>query len=82
MTSKEATMSEAAHVPDAGEENVDDATKAEEAGEARATHTADRPPTPDEEAAAEENELDPDVAAHEREMGRIGADVKGEGEIG
>ena len=34
------------------------------------------------EAAAEENELDPDVAAHEKEMGRIGADVKGEGEIG
>ncbi len=35
----------------------------------------------EEEAAAEANVLDPEVAAHEREMGEIGAKVKGEGQI-
>ncbi len=76
-------MSETADsAPDAGADNVDNATRTEEAEEAKAAHTADRAPTPDEEAAAEQTELDPEVAAHEREMGRIGADVKGEGEIG
>jgi hypothetical protein len=62
-------------------EGVDEGTKAEEAREATAPHTADRPPTAEEEVAAEENTLDPEVAAHEKEMGKIGADVKGEGEI-
>jgi hypothetical protein len=38
-------------------------------------------PTPDEEAAAEGNTLDPAVSRHEREMGKIGADVKGEVQI-
>ncbi len=66
---------------DAGEDRVDDATKDEEEHEALASHAPDRPPTADEEAAAEETELDPAVAEHEREMGRIGADVKGEGQI-
>jgi hypothetical protein len=61
---------------------VQEATKKEEAREAAAAHTADRPPTPDEEAAAEGNTLDPEVSRHEREMGKTGADVKGEGEIG
>jgi hypothetical protein len=61
--------------------DVEDATKAEEAREAGAAHAADRPPTPEEEAAAEGKNVDPDVAAHEREMGKIGADLKGEGEI-
>jgi hypothetical protein len=68
--------------PDAGEEEVDDATRSEEEREARAPHVADRAPTAEEEAAAETNELDPDVAAHEREMDKLGAEVKGEGEIG
>jgi hypothetical protein len=63
------------------EPDVQEATKAEEAREAAAAHTADRPPTPDEEAAAEGNTLDPEVSGHEREMGKIGADVKGEGQI-
>ncbi len=67
---------------DAGEDMVTDATRHEEDAEASATHDADRPPTAEEEAAAEGNELDPAVAAHEREMDRIGAEVKGEGEIG
>ncbi len=60
---------------------VNDATKDEESREARAPHAADRPPTPEEESAAEEHELDPEVAAHENEMGRIGAEVEGEGRI-
>jgi hypothetical protein len=64
-----------------GDAEVQEATKAEEAREAAAAHTADRPPTPDEEAAAEGNTLDPEVSRHEREMGKTGADVKGEGEI-
>jgi hypothetical protein len=63
------------------ESEVDEATKSEEAREAGAAHTADRPPTADEEAAAEGNTLDPEVAEHEKEMGKIGAEVKGEGEI-
>ena len=63
------------------ESDVQDATKAEEAREAGAPHTADRPPTPEEEAAAEGITLDPDVSEHEREMGKIGAQVKGEGQI-
>ena len=64
-----------------GSGDVDEATKAEEAREAAVAHTADRAPTPDEEAAAEGNTLEPGVAEHEREMGKIGAEVKGEGEI-
>jgi len=49
--------------------------------DARAAHTADRLPTPEEEAAADSNELDPAVAeAYEKAMER-GANVKGEGEI-
>jgi hypothetical protein len=64
--------------PDA---EVQEATKEEEAREATAAHTADRAPTPDEEAAAEGNTLEPGVSEHEQEMGRIGADVKGEGKI-
>ncbi len=64
--------------PDAG---VDETTRTEELLEAAASHTADRPPTSEEEAAAESNTLDPEVADHEREMGKIGAEVKGEGQI-
>ncbi|MGA2930771.1 MAG: hypothetical protein ABSE98_01640 [Acidimicrobiales bacterium] len=60
---------------------VQEATKDEGAREAVATHTADRPPTSDEEAGAEGNQLEPQVAEHEREMGRLGAEVKGEGQI-
>ena len=54
-----------------------------EAGEA---HVADRPPTAEEESAADRSaeELKDDraeAAAHYKEMGDIGAHVKGEGEI-
>jgi hypothetical protein len=68
-------------VPDAGDDQVDDATRAEEEEEAKAAHVADRAPSAEEEAAAEQNRLDPGVAAHEHEMDRIGAEVKGEGQI-
>ena len=60
---------------------VHETTRTEELLEASASHTADRPPTAEEEAAAEGNTLDPEVAQHEREMGKIGAEVKGEGQI-
>jgi hypothetical protein len=67
---------------DAPHPDVGAPTEVEEILEAAAAHTADRPPTAEEEAAAERNDLDPDVTRHEREMGKIGAEVKGEGEIG
>jgi hypothetical protein len=49
--------------------------------DARATHVADRMPTPEEEAAAERNQLDPEVAKAYEEAAERGANVKGEGEI-
>jgi hypothetical protein len=66
---------------DASDDQVDDAPRAEEEDEAAAAHVAGRAPTAEEEAAAERNTLDPDVAAQEREMDRLGAEVKGEGQI-
>jgi|HubBroStandDraft_5_1064220.scaffolds.fasta_scaffold596856_2 hypothetical protein len=78
MSEGSSNGTDGANSPDA---EVDEGTKIEELLEASAAHTADRPPTEAEEAAAEENTLDPEVAEHEREMGKIGAEVKGEGEI-
>jgi hypothetical protein len=66
---------------DGPDQNVEEETRVEELLEASAAHDADRPPTPEEEAEAEKNTLEPGVAEHEREMGKIGAEVKGEGEI-
>ena len=66
---------------DAGEDRVNEITKDEEEHEAHSSHAPDRPPTPDEEAAADRTKLDPTVAQHERQMGTIGAEVKGEGEV-
>ena len=75
-------MSEGRHSESGGADaGVDETTRIEELLEASASHTADRPPTSEEEAAAEGNTLDPEVADHEREMGKIGAEVKGEGQI-
>ena len=64
----------------------DDKTREAELAEAGKSHTADRPPTSEEEAAAERKraELDADredVAEHYEEMTDLGAHVKGEGEI-
>jgi hypothetical protein len=42
---------------------------------------ADRPPTEDEERAAEENDLDPHVAESYKEANERGANIEGEGEI-
>jgi len=50
--------------------------------DANATHTADRGPTPNEEKRAEETaEVQPDVSDSYSEMAKIGANVKGEGQI-
>ena len=48
--------------------------------DAVAPHAADRPPTPDEEAAAP-TEVDPSVAATYKEAIERGAAVEGEGQI-
>jgi hypothetical protein len=42
---------------------------------------ADRPPTEDEERAAEQNTLDPEVAEAYEEAAERGANIEGEGEI-
>ena len=67
--------------PDGTNERLSDATRDAEETEARAAHEADRPPTEEEEETAEGLRPDPDVAEHEKEMGRIGAEVRGEGQI-
>ena len=57
-------------------------TTEQEEREFRASHTADRPPTKDEEEAAEAHgPLDAAVAAQAEEAARRGARVKGEGEV-
>jgi hypothetical protein len=60
---------------------LDEATIQEEALEAERSHVADRPPTEDEARRADALTPDPSVSEHAEEMNRIGADVKGEGEI-
>ena len=64
----------------------DDRTREAELAEAGKSHTADRLPTAEEEAAAERDrgkqDADrEDVAEHYEEMTDLGAHVKGEGEI-
>ena len=65
----------------------DEATRREERAEAGSAHTADRPATDTEAAAADAAEAAEDrreresVAAHEKEMLETGAQVKGEGAI-
>ena len=70
------------------EDNIEPSARTREAelAEAGKSHTADRPPTSEEEAAAERAraELDADgkdVAEHYEEMTELGTHVKGEGEI-
>jgi hypothetical protein len=58
-----------------------DSTHDAEQADAEAAHTPDRPPTPDEERAAEQNTLDPSVARHYKDAAETGANVKGEGAI-
>ena len=66
--------------PDDGA-GLDPATIDAEAEEAASGHGADRPPTEDEAARADALTTEPSVAEHFDEMNKIGADVKGEGEI-
>ena len=56
-------------------------TVAADEADARAAHRADRMPTPEEEAAAERNELDPAVAEAYEDAIERGANVEGEGRI-
>lgn len=56
-------------------------TRDAERAEAEVHAQPDRLPTPEEEAKAEENELDPEVAEHEREMLERGAEQRGEGRL-
>ena len=43
--------------------------------------SAGRMPTPDEERAAEKNDVNPDVARNEAEFNKMGANLEGEGRI-
>ena len=60
---------------------IDDATREAEEHEARAAHEADRMPTEEEEEVADTLKPSPQTVASEEEMTRLGAEVKGEGEI-
>jgi hypothetical protein len=61
--------------------DVTEATREAEAEEARAAHVVDRAPTAEEETAAQDLEVDPDVRAHYEEMTELGANEVGEGRI-
>ena len=62
--------------------NPSDATESEEQREAAKAHEPDRMPTPEEEAAAEKSgPVDPKVAAAHDQANKVGANVKGEGQI-
>ena len=62
-------------------DQVSDATREAEADEARVRHVAGRGPTPEEEEAADDHEVDPEVRAHYQEMTELGANEVGEGRI-
>jgi hypothetical protein len=56
-------------------------TRAAEREDAETKAGADRMPTPEEAAIADDLELDPEVAEHEREMAERGAHQEGEGRV-
>lgn len=56
-------------------------TRAAEREDAATQAGADRLPTPEEAAIADDLELDPEVAEHEREMAERGAHQEGEGRV-
>ncbi|HEX7167643.1 MAG TPA: hypothetical protein VF230_11750 [Acidimicrobiales bacterium] len=60
---------------------VDDATREEERREATVPASAGRGPTAEEEAAAEQNDVDPAVAQANKEAVERGASLEGEGRI-
>ncbi len=69
------------------ETEPNDATRTAEKAEAGHPHRADRPPTPEEDAAAESEcgasdaEERDRVSEHYERMAKLGANVKGEGQI-
>jgi len=63
------------------DETVDRDTTEVDRDDAKAAHEADREPTPEEETAAEANELDPKVAEAYEAANERGANVRGEGQI-
>ena len=70
-------------MPDPTNDKVSDATRASEHEDEHVDGGADRAPTPEEEAAAERApEPDGDVAANYERQNEVGANVKGEGQIG
>jgi hypothetical protein len=56
-------------------------TRDAERQDATAAHEPDRQPTPEEERLADDLELDPDAAAHYKEMAERGAHQEGEGRL-
>lgn len=56
-------------------------TRAEEAEQARHDHSADRPPTPDEAAAADSNDVSEEAREGYSDMAKRGARQEGEGRI-
>lgn len=69
-------------MPDDQDPNVSDATRDAEQDDETQGVGADREPTPEEEAAAESAlPLDEKVAENYERQSKIGADVKGEGQI-
>lgn len=69
--------------PEPDPDRTDAATRAADEDDALAPHIADRPPTPDEEEAAEAagTEVPDSVAEAYREAAETGADIEGEGRI-
>ncbi|MCZ7527743.1 MAG: hypothetical protein M5U14_16000 [Acidimicrobiia bacterium] len=67
--------------PDEAHEKLSDETHAADRRDARKEHVADRPPTEQEERAAEDHDVDPDAARAYREQAERGARTRGEGRI-
>ena len=60
---------------------VSDETREAQRRDEQMDRSPGRPPTPEEERAAEKNRLDPAVAATEKEATERGANQRGEGRI-
>ena len=63
------------------EEKLSDATHEADRRDGAMKGQADRMPTPEEEAKAEQQKLDPEAAKNYKEMAERGANQKGEGRI-
>lgn len=67
---------------DPTDDEVTHDTRSAETSDEQVTAGADRPPTEEEEAAAERApDLDPEVAENYQGQAKLGADVEGEGQI-